>query len=85
MKDCSRECIEKDYNCDKSECRHWLDFEDDFNCSLISVYKHGAMTLEQVGERIGISFVRVRQIEQLALEKLRKRSKWKNKEGFYEN
>ena len=85
MKQCSKECIDKDYVCDKSECRHWMDFAEDFNCSLISVYRHGNMTLEQVGERIGVSFVRVRQIEQQALEKLRKRKSWKNKEGFYEN
>ena len=84
MKECSKECIDKDYSCEKSECRHWMDFEDDFNCSLIAVYRHGSMTLEQVGARLGVSFVRVRQIEQQALEKLRKRRSWKNKEGFYE-
>ncbi len=53
----------------------WIDFEDDCNCSLISIYKHGALTLEQVGERIGVSFVRVRQIEQLAMEKVKKRTR----------
>lgn len=85
MKECSKECLERGYCCEKTECRLWIDFEEDFNCSLISIYKNGSMTLHQVGERIGVSFVRVRQIEQQVIEKLRKRSKWKNKEGFYEN
>ena len=75
MKDCSHECLEKNYNCDRTECRMWIDFEDDCNFSLISIYKHGALTLEQVGERIGVSFVRVRQIEQLAMEKVKKRTR----------
>jgi len=85
MKQCSKECLDKDYCCDKVECRHWIDYVGEHNCSLISVYINGAMTLEQVGERVGVSFVRIRQIEQQALEKLRKRSRWQNKEGFYEN
>ena len=52
MKQCSRECMERNYACDQTECRMWMDFEKDFNCSLIAVYKHGEMTLEQVGERL---------------------------------
>ena len=75
MKQCSRECMESNYACDQTECRMWMDFEEDFNCSLIAVYKHGEMTLEQVGERLGVSFVRIRQIEQQALEKVRKRGR----------
>jgi DNA-directed RNA polymerase sigma subunit (sigma70/sigma32) len=75
MKQCVRECLERNYECDKNECRMWLDFEEDFNCSLIAIHKHGEMTLEQVGERIGVSFVRIRQIEQLALQKVKKRGR----------
>ena len=33
------------------------------------------MTLRQIGERLGISFARVKQLESRALEKLKKRAK----------
>ena len=53
----------------------WIDYEEDQNCSLVSIYENGAMTLEEVAKRMKISFVRVSQIEKKALEKLSKRIK----------
>jgi len=51
-----------------------MDYEEDLNCSLIAVDKHeGGLTLREVGERLGISFVRVCQIEKGAVTKLKKR------------
>jgi DNA-directed RNA polymerase sigma subunit (sigma70/sigma32) len=52
----------------------WIDYEDEMNCSLISIYQNGPMTLRQVGERLGISFARVKQIEESALIKLKRRT-----------
>jgi len=43
------------------------------NCSIISADAHGPMTLEDVADRIGLSLVRVKQIEEAALVKLKKR------------
>jgi DNA-directed RNA polymerase specialized sigma subunit len=37
---------------------------------LIAVEKHGSMTLREVSERLGISFVRVKQIQDKAVKKL---------------
>ena len=68
-------------NCISERC--WIDYPEDDNCIYNSIEKHGAMTLEEVGKRLGISFVRVRQIEQAAMEKLRKRIMLENKEAFY--
>jgi len=48
----------------------WLDYEEDLNCTLIAVDRHGAMTLRETGDRLGISFVRVKQIQDVALGKL---------------
>tara|TARA_B100000427_G_C15078767_1_gene407493 strand:+ start:156 stop:338 length:183 start_codon:yes stop_codon:yes gene_type:complete len=53
----------------------WIDFEEDQNCSLISIYKNGPMTLEEVAKRIKVSFVRISQIEKAAINKLHKRIK----------
>jgi DNA-directed RNA polymerase specialized sigma subunit len=48
-----------------------MEYEDDFNCAVIAVKKNGRMTLREIGERLSISFVRVKQIQDRALQKLR--------------
>ena len=53
----------------------WLDYEEDLNCALIAVDKHGPMTLREVGDRLGISFVRVKQLQDVALSKLATKNK----------
>jgi len=61
-------------NCAQEECRYWVDFKEEYNCCLVSIYENGSMTLRQIGDRLGISFARVKQIETEALIKIRKRS-----------
>lgn len=70
---CSRKCIEHRQECGFSECRHWINFPNEYNCSLVSVYENGPMTLRQVAERVQLSFARIKQIETKALEKIKKR------------
>ena len=60
---------------DKEKERHWIDYPEDENCIYVAIEKHGAMTLEQVAKRLGISLVRVSQIEKQAIKKLSKRIK----------
>jgi|TARA_B100000927_G_scaffold261096_1_gene231075 DNA-directed RNA polymerase specialized sigma subunit len=55
--------------------RSWIDYPEDDNCIYVAIEKHGAMTLEEVSKRLGISLVRVSQIEKKALAKLAKRIK----------
>ena len=55
------------------ECRYYIDYPEDDNCALVAIEKHGAMTLREVAKRMQISFVRVKQIEDVALSKLAKR------------
>jgi predicted HTH transcriptional regulator len=68
---CSRECKETKTSCAVDECRLWVDFEEDYNCCLVAIYEHGAMTLREVAKRLGISFARVKQIESKALKRLK--------------
>ena len=70
MKKCCSCCLVNDYQCPIKKCRHWINYKEDLNCSLIAVEKHGAMTLREVADRLGISFVRVKQLESQALGKL---------------
>jgi len=71
LKPCSRECISKKKNCSQKECRMFIDFEEEYNCTLIAIYENGSMTLRQIGDRLGISFARVKQIETIALGKMK--------------
>jgi hypothetical protein len=66
---------EKRKCCTAEDCRCWIDYPEDDNCVNVAVEKHGAMTLEEVAKRLGISLVRVSQIEKAALKKLSKRIK----------
>ena len=72
MKECSKKCKELDVECPFKECRSWIDYPKDQNCTLISIDKSfkGSLSLREVAERLGISFVRVKQIETQAIEKL---------------
>lgn len=59
--------------CQKKECRQWINYEDDLNCTLEAIAKNEniPMTLREVAQRLGVSFVRIKQIEDAALKKLR--------------
>ena len=75
MKDCMKICVACELTCKVKECRYWIDYDEDKNCCLISIDKHGQMTLMQVAERLGVSHVRIKQIQDKALIKLKKNSK----------
>lgn len=69
---CAEACEKNNVSCPFQECKHWIKFKNDNNCDLISIQKHGEMTLREVGERLGISYVRVKQIESVAIKKIKK-------------
>lgn len=71
MKSCAKKCLNKNSPCKESECPLWINFKIDLNCSLIAIHKNGEMTLQQCGERLGISHVRVKQIQDKALKKIK--------------
>ena len=72
MKDCVKDCYLQKQCCSNRECRMYIDYEEDLNCTLIAVKKHGPMTLEEVGRRHHISTVRAKQIVDATLLKLKK-------------
>ena len=74
MKICAEVCNKDNKCCDNKECRMWIDYEEDLNCTEIAVKKNGCMTLKEIGYRLGISYVRVTQIEKEALKKIQKNS-----------
>ena len=60
-------------NCPEKNCRAWIDYKKDFNCSNITIKKHGDLTLAQIAERLKLSIVRIKQIQDKALQKLQKK------------
>lgn len=71
MRKCLKTCKHLNVECPVSECRHWIDYPQDLNCVLESVNKNGPMTLREVGDRLGLSYVRVKQIEDKLLKKIK--------------
>tara|TARA_R110002012_G_scaffold177665_1_gene342524 strand:+ start:201 stop:455 length:255 start_codon:yes stop_codon:yes gene_type:complete len=70
MRSCKVATIMKNKSCDQCDCRLWIDYEEDLNCTLIAAEKNGPMNLREVADRLGISFVRVKQIQDTAMQKL---------------
>jgi len=70
---CAQQCLKDKESCGASECRYHIDYEDEFNCSLISIYENGPMSLREIAKREGLSFARIKQIQDKALIKLKKR------------
>ena len=70
MKACLKKCQELDVSCPVKDCRYWILYEQDLNCCLHAANKAGAMTLREVADRMGISFVRVKQIQDGCIKKI---------------
>jgi len=71
---CAKECDEKKVSCDREKCKFWINYEEDFNCCLISIEKNGSMSLRDVGERLHLTPVRIKQIQDNALKNLKKKN-----------
>lgn len=69
-KSCVQACQKLEVSCPNKDCRNWIDYEEEFNCSLITVEKNDNMTLRDVAKRLNCSFVRVKQLEESALKKM---------------
>lgn len=90
MKSCCNACVVNNVGCPVGEfdkkhhpsgCKYWINYEEDFNCSLISIEKNGPMTFEEVSIRFGnISGPGVKLIQDRAIKKINKKLKsikWK--------
>jgi hypothetical protein len=72
MKKCAKECLMAKEKCARTECRLYIEYSEDLNCTSIAIQKHGPMTLEQIGKRHHVSTVRAKQLVDAALVKLKK-------------
>ena len=70
LRPCCNCCVVNEVSCPVKDCEQWIDYEEDMNCALIAVHNRGSMTLREIADRLGVSFVRVNQIQDRALEKI---------------
>ena len=68
---CLELCRATNSACQNEDCRLWINYKEDLNCVDEAVRKNGPLTLRQVSERFNVSFVRIKQIEDKALKKVR--------------
>ena len=63
-------CYEKNARCQsqcsRRECRYWIAHGDAMNCTILAASK-GPMTLQEIGEIIGVTRMRVCQLEKKIL------------------
>ncbi len=69
--ECLEVCRKFKTSCPVEDCRHWIDYEEDLNCVIECTSKNDVLTLREVAERLNISYVRVKQLQDQALEKLK--------------
>ena len=74
MKECAKECFIEKKKCRRKSCKYWIKYGEEFNCSLVSIALNGSMTLQETGDRLGISAVRVKQIQDKAIKKIKNNS-----------
>jgi len=57
-------------NCQKKNCRHYINNSDSFNCVIIAS-KNGTYTLQKIGKIYGLTRMRICQIEKTIIQKLK--------------
>jgi hypothetical protein len=56
-------------DCSNKSCKLWISSEENHNCTLIAA-KRGPMSLQQIGDILGVTRMRICQIEKKVIEKL---------------
>ena len=69
---CVKTCEETGVACQNTTCRYWMDYPDDLNCCIVCVHNCGSLTLKEVANRLGLSHVRIKQIQDKAMLKINK-------------
>lgn len=73
FKGCTDVCRVDKQPCTRENCRHWMDYSDDLNCSIIAAEDHGPMTLEEISKRMGVTLVQIKNIQDRAMDKMKKK------------
>ncbi len=66
---CYEKNSRKGTDCGRRDCRYWISHPGAVNCTLVAAAK-GPMTLQEIGEIIGVTRMRVCQLEKKILTEL---------------
>ena len=66
---CFKEHSKRGLDCQKKDCRYWIESECHLNCALIGA-KKGPLTLQEIGSVFNVTRMRICQIEKTILEKI---------------
>ena len=76
MRQCAKRCMMFNRSCEERECRNHIEYDEDLNCVLVAIDNNeGPLTLRQIAPRMGVSFPRIKQIQDEAVKKVRKKLK----------
>ena len=70
MIECLETCKKLKTSCPVKDCRYWINYESEHNCVFESIDRNNSMTLREVAERLNISYVRVKQIQDEVINKI---------------
>ena len=59
--------------CEKKYCRYWINYSQSNNCCLIASQESETLTLKEIGKIIGVTRMRICQIEKNAVKKLQEK------------
>ena len=69
---CLDTCKELDVSCPVDQCRSWIPYEKEYNCLHETLNRTDSLTLREIAERMNLSFVRIKQIQDKAVSKIKK-------------
>ena len=72
-KKCFQMCVDNDVSCPVDDCRYWINYEEDLNCAIVCANENGPLSLREISDRMGVSFVRIKQIQDITVDKFTKR------------
>ena len=73
LPNCTKKCKQLDISCPVQDCRMWIDYPEERNCCLVSIEEKGkGLTLYESADRLNIHYLKVRQIEKRAMEKIKR-------------
>ena len=72
LPNCAKKCKQLNIACPNKDCRMWIDYPEENSCCLISIDEKGkGLTLHETADRLGLHYLKVRQIEINAIKKLK--------------
>lgn len=71
---CIEEVIKQASPCKNNECRYFIEYENDLNCTFIAINKHKTLTFEEISVRLNLTPARIKQLQDDALNRMKKRS-----------